>query len=74
MVLPTGVSARIGMAFRQRFSGYGEGRRAYKLRLSAAMYAQGYAQTPSGDDAQVPIRDFGNVCHPREPNHDRQAG
>ena len=45
MVLPTGVSPRIGQASRQRFSGCGERRCAYKLRLSAAMYAQMYAQT-----------------------------
>ena len=45
MVLPTGVSPRIGQASRQRFSGCGERRCAYKLRLSAAMYAQMYAQS-----------------------------
>ena len=45
MVLPTGVSPRIGQAFRQRFSGCGESRCANKLRLSAAMYAQMYAQS-----------------------------
>ena len=45
MVLPAGVSPRIGQASRQRFSGCGESRGAYKLRLSAAMYAQMYAQT-----------------------------
>jgi hypothetical protein len=45
MVLPTGVSPRMDMASRQRFSGCGESRCAYKLRLSAAMYAQMYAQT-----------------------------
>jgi hypothetical protein len=45
MVLPTGVSPRLGQALRQRFSGCGESRCAYKLRLSAAMYAQMYAQS-----------------------------
>ena len=34
----------MGQAVRQRFSGCGERRCAYKLRLSAAMYAQMYAQ------------------------------
>ena len=45
MVLPTGVSPGIGQASRQRFSASGERRCAYKLQLSAAMYAQMYAQS-----------------------------
>ena len=45
MVLPTGVSPRLGQAFRQRFSPPGESRYACKLQLSAAMYAQMYAQS-----------------------------
>ena len=45
MVLPTGVSPRIGQASRHRFSPPGERRCAYKLQLSAAMYAQMYAQS-----------------------------
>jgi hypothetical protein len=45
MVLPTGVSPRMDMASRQCFSGCEESCCAYKLRLSAAIYDQMYAQT-----------------------------
>ena len=54
MVLPTGVSPRIGQASRQRFSGCGEQRYAYKLQLSAAMVAQMYAQTWIQHSALLP--------------------
>ena len=53
-----------GLAFRQRFSGCGERRCAYKLQLSAAMYAQMYAQTwghSSGGGGAVAV---GTSRHP----------
>ena len=45
MVLPMEVSLRMGVASRQRFGGFENGRCATKLRLSAAMVAQMVAQT-----------------------------
>ena len=53
------------VATRQRFSGCGEWRCAYKLRLSAAMYAQMYAQ-PLGYNSGGEVSPYSS-----EPQHSK---